>query len=137
MTNTATSPRDRVRRSFVAIVLTATILATVAVTSAAAAPTRGGCPPGVGSAWALADLGAWQERSIAGLLAEYDSLEEAALALMEEGKRTEADLLEEVDRTFVLVDANEDDWICMSRTNPVGLPDYLINVRDNRVPLRR
>jgi hypothetical protein len=133
----ATSPRDRVRRSFVAILLTAAILATVAVTAAAAAPTRGGCPPGAGSAWSLADLSAWQKRSIAGLEAEFGTVQKAAMELMEEGKRTAADLLAEVDRTFFLVDADGDGLICMSRTNPAGLPDYLINVRDNRVPLRR
>jgi hypothetical protein len=137
MSTPTASPRRRARRSLVAVVLTMATLATVGVTAAAAAPTRGGCPPGGGSPWALADIGAWEARSKEGLIGEFDTLDAAATELLGPGKTWNDDLRKLVLDNFALIDADGDDKICMSSTNPVGLPDYFISVRDNRVPLRR
>jgi hypothetical protein len=131
------SPRRRARRSLVAVVLTMATLATVGVTAAAAAPTRGGCPPGGGSPWALADIGAWEDRSKEGLIAEFGTLDAAATELLGPGKTWDDDLRPLVLANFGLIDADGDGSICMSSTNPVGLPDYFISVMDNRIPVRR
>jgi hypothetical protein len=135
MSITARYPGGVINRSLVAIVLTVGLVATVGVAAAAAAPTRGGCPPGGGNTWERIESPEWVSRSKTGLVLEFGSLEDAATALLGPTGTEEA-LIEVVEESFDLIDANGDGSICISATNPRGLPDYAFLVKDNKFPTR-
>jgi len=89
---------------------------------------KGGCPAD-GSPWELTTQKQWLDMSVSALEEVFGTMKKAASAL---GFSSERELRSLILSNFGSVNSNGDAYICVSQTNPGGIPDYAFLVDDNK-----